>query len=90
MSARKGEPMQDKSDVDAVLEADARKLVSERVEPELAVFKAQLTRRLRSALGTWCQELNDRGGAMRDTRCGAVTNRFPGSAGAAQLMKPND
>lgn len=60
MSARKGELLQDKSDVEAVLDADARKLVSERVEPELAVFKEQLTRRVQAALETWCQELRDR------------------------------
>lgn len=60
MSARKGELLQDKSDVDAVLEADARKLIGERVEPELAVFKEQLTRRLHAALRSWCEELKDR------------------------------
>jgi len=60
MSARKVELLQDTSDVDAVLEADARKLIREQVEPELAVFKEQLTRRLQADLGSWCEELKDR------------------------------
>lgn len=63
MSARKGELLQDESDVEAVLEAEARKLVSARVEPELAVFKEQLTRRLQAALETWCQEQKGLGAA---------------------------
>jgi len=66
MSARKGELLQDKSDVDAVLEADARRLFREQVEPELAVFKEQLTQRLQAALGSWCLDLSDcRAAALR-------------------------
>jgi GTP-binding protein EngB required for normal cell division len=56
-AAKKRETLQAKSDFDALLEADGRKLVKERVEPDLEAFKRELKPRLEAALDTWYGEL---------------------------------
>jgi len=66
-AAKKRETLQAKSDFDALLEADARKLVRERVEPELDAFKHELISRLDAALDTWYGELRERGSAALQT-----------------------
>lgn len=62
-ATKKRETLQAKSDFDALLEADGRKLVKERVEPDLEAFKRELTSRLDAALDTWYGELRDQGSA---------------------------
>lgn len=62
-AVKKRETLQSKSDFDALLEADGRKLVKERVEPDLEAFKRELTFRLDAALDTWYGELRDQGSA---------------------------
>jgi GTP-binding protein EngB required for normal cell division len=62
-AVKKRETLQAKSDFDALLEADGRKLVKERVEPDLEAFKRELTFRLDAALDTWYGELRDQGSA---------------------------
>jgi GTP-binding protein EngB required for normal cell division len=61
--ARKQETLQARSDYDALLEADSRKLVKERIEPDLAVFQKQLLPRLLADLDGWYRELRGRGAA---------------------------
>lgn len=62
-STKKRGTLQAKSDFDALLEVDGRKLVKERVEPDLEAFKRELTSRLDAALDTWYGELRDQGSA---------------------------
>lgn len=62
-AARKQETLQAKSDFDALLEADGRKLVKERVEPDLEAFKRELLPRLVVALDGWYGELRGQGSA---------------------------
>ncbi len=62
-AAKKRETLQAKSDFDALLEAEARRLVKERVEPDLESFKRELVPRLHAALDARCGELRGRGSA---------------------------
>jgi len=62
-AAKKRETLQAKSDFDALLEADGRKLIKERVEPDLEFFKRELLPRLDAALDTWYGELRGKGSA---------------------------
>lgn len=62
-AVKKRETLQAKSDFDALLEADARKLVRDRIEPDLDVFKAALVPRLHTALDAWYDELRAQGSA---------------------------
>lgn len=62
-AARKQETLQAKSDFDALLEADGRKLVKERIEPDLEAFKRELLPRLDAALDGWYGELRGQGSA---------------------------
>jgi GTP-binding protein EngB required for normal cell division len=62
-AAKKRETLQAKSDFDALLEADGRKLVKERVEPDLEAFKRELTSRFDAALDSWYDELRGQGSA---------------------------
>jgi GTP-binding protein EngB required for normal cell division len=58
---KKQETLQAKSDFDALLEADGRKLVKEKVEPDLDAFKKTLVPRLLAALEDWYDELRPQG-----------------------------
>ncbi len=60
-AARKRETLQAKSDFDALLEADRKKLVRERVEPDLEAFKRAFVPRLYAALEAWYGELRAQG-----------------------------
>ena len=62
-AAKKRETLQAKSDFDALLEADGRKLVREMVEPDLEAFKGALVPRLHAALESWYGELCAQGSA---------------------------
>lgn len=55
-AAKKQETLQAKSDYDALLEADARKLLKKRIEPELERFEDELKQRLRTAVERWSDE----------------------------------
>jgi GTP-binding protein EngB required for normal cell division len=66
-AARKQETLQARSDYDALLEADSRKLVKEQIEPDLAAFQKQLLPRLLADLDGWYRELRGQGAAaMQD------------------------
>jgi GTP-binding protein EngB required for normal cell division len=56
-AAKKEETLQAKSDFDALLQADARRLVKDRIEPDLAAFKRALLPRLTAAVDRWYEEL---------------------------------
>ena len=60
---KKREALQAKSDFDVLLEADGRKLVREKVEPDLEAFKGALVPRLYAGLESWYGELRARGSA---------------------------
>ncbi|WP_448509956.1 dynamin family protein [Immundisolibacter sp.] len=62
-SIKKRETLQAKSDFDALLEADGKKLVREKVEPDLDAFKRTLVPRLLAALEDWYDELRRQGSA---------------------------
>jgi GTP-binding protein EngB required for normal cell division len=62
-AARKQETLQARSDYDALLEADSRKLVKERIEPDLAAFQKQLLPRLLADLDGWYRDLRGQGAA---------------------------
>lgn len=55
--AKKTETLQARSDLDALLEADTRKLIKDKVEPDIAVFKRELTQRLEAELPKWFEEV---------------------------------
>lgn len=55
-TTRKSEAMQARSDCEALLQTDARKLVKERVEPEIDTFKRELGARLELAVPGWLAE----------------------------------
>ena len=61
--ARKRETLQARSDFDALLEADGRRLVKDRIEPDLEAFKRSLLSRLSTVLDTWYKELRGQGSA---------------------------
>ncbi|MGH8233306.1 MAG: dynamin family protein, partial [Rhodanobacteraceae bacterium] len=54
--AKKTETMQARSDLDALLESDTRKLIRDRIEPDIAAFKRQLAGRLQAELQGWFEE----------------------------------
>jgi len=56
-AAKKAETLQAKADFDALLQADARRLVKDRIEPDLAAFKQALLPRLAAAVDGWYAEL---------------------------------
>lgn len=60
---KKQETLQARSDFDALLEADSRKLIKERIEPDLEAFKRALLPRLMAALDAWYGELRSQGAA---------------------------
>jgi GTP-binding protein EngB required for normal cell division len=62
-AAKKRETLQAKSDFDALLEADGRRLVKERVEPDLESFKRELVPRLDATLDARYCELRGQGSA---------------------------
>lgn len=62
-AVKKQEALQAKSDFDALLAAEGRKLVKDKVEPELDAFKNVLLPRLDAALGIWYAELRAAGSA---------------------------
>jgi GTP-binding protein EngB required for normal cell division len=62
-AAKKEETLQAKSDLDALLEADGRRLVKERIEPDIEAFKHELLMRLYTALDAWYEELRSQGAA---------------------------
>jgi GTP-binding protein EngB required for normal cell division len=62
-AVKKQEALQAKSDFDALLEAEGRKLVKGKVEPDLDAFKAALAPRLSAALDAWYGELRVQGSA---------------------------
>lgn len=53
--------LQSQSDLDALLEADTRKLLSQHVEPDLDAFAQALLIRIRGKLPTWYEELRVKG-----------------------------
>ena len=62
-SKKKHETLQARSDFDALLEADGRRLVKDKVEPDLEAFKRGLLLRLLADLNTWHDELLGQGAA---------------------------
>ena len=62
-AAKKEETLQAKSDLDALLEADGRRLVKERIEPDIEAFKHELLMRLYTAQDAWYEELRSQGAA---------------------------
>ena len=62
-AVKKRETLQAKSDFDALLEADGRKLIREMIEPDLEVFRGALVPRLHAALDAWYDELRAQGSA---------------------------
>jgi GTP-binding protein EngB required for normal cell division/predicted component of type VI protein secretion system len=50
---RKTETLQQRADLEALLQADARRLVKERVEPDIEAFKRKLAQRLDAAVPDW-------------------------------------
>lgn len=66
-AAKKQETLQARSDYEALLEADSRRLVREHIEPELEAFKRQLLPRLLADLDAWYDELRGQGSrALQD------------------------
>jgi len=62
-SIKKRDTLQAKSDFDALLEAEGKKLVREKVEPDLDAFRRTLVPRLHAALEDWYDELRPQGSA---------------------------
>ncbi|MDP1610418.1 MAG: dynamin family protein [Sulfuritalea sp.] len=62
-AVKKQETLQAKSDFDALLEAEGKKLVREKVEPDLEAFKATLVPRLHALLADCYDELRAQGSA---------------------------
>lgn len=60
-AVKKAEGLQTKADFEALLEADIRKLMKERVEPDLDAFKSALFARLDASLVTWYAQLRPQG-----------------------------
>jgi len=60
-AVKKGETLQARSDFDALLQADSRRLVKERIEPDLESFKHTLLPRLLTDLDAWYHELRGQG-----------------------------
>ncbi|HVC16936.1 MAG TPA: dynamin family protein, partial [Rhodanobacter sp.] len=64
---KKQQTLQAGSDHDALLEADARKLLGERIEPDLHAFTQTLLPRLHAALAGWYDELRSEGATALQT-----------------------
>lgn len=60
---KKQQTLQARSDLDALLDADVRRLLRERIEPDLAAFKQALLPRLLAALAEWYDALRGEGAA---------------------------
>ena len=58
---RQRESLQANTDLDALLDADTRRLIKDRMEPDLEEFKNALVARLETALGGWYEELRAQG-----------------------------
>lgn len=54
-AGKKAELQQARADLDALLDADGRKLLRQRVEPDLATFKTTLRQATLAKLGNWCE-----------------------------------
>ncbi len=54
-ASKKAELQQARADLDALLDAGGRKLLRQRVEPDLATFKATLRQAMLAKLGSWCE-----------------------------------
>ncbi len=54
-AGKKAELQQARADLDALLDADGRKLLRQHVEPDLASFKATLRQTTLAKLETWCE-----------------------------------
>ena len=54
-AGKKAELLQARGDLDALLDADGRKLLHQRVEPDLNSFKATLLRTTLANLDSWCE-----------------------------------
>jgi len=63
LSAKKVELVQNTTDAGAVLDAEVRRMVAERVEPELVIFKQRLAQQLQTELKGWYESLRDQGSA---------------------------
>lgn len=63
-AGKKAESLQAKSDFDALLEADSKKLVREHIQPEIEAFTKRLLPRLNTCLETWYAELRQKGSAV--------------------------
>ena len=82
---KKQETLQAKADLEALLEADGRRLLRQRVEPDLTAFKQELLHRLLASLDSWYDELRVQGAAtlqsgletrlVADVRCAFDTWR---------------
>jgi GTP-binding protein EngB required for normal cell division len=62
-ASKKAEALQARSDFDALLDADGRKLVRERIAPEIDALKKRLVARLNTLLQAWYTELRPGGSA---------------------------
>ena len=62
-AVKKAETLQARSDFDALLDADGKKLVRERIDPEIDAFRRRLLARLNALLKTWYADLRPRGSA---------------------------
>lgn len=62
-AVKKLETLHARDGFDALLEAESRKLVRERIEPDLAAFRTSLVPRLNALLNNWYDELRPRGSA---------------------------
>ena len=60
---KKAQTLRAKSDLDALLEADARKLLGQRIEPDLSAFAQALLPRLHAVLAVRYEELRTHGAA---------------------------
>jgi hypothetical protein len=63
-AVKKRETLQAKLDFDALLEADGRRLVKEKVETDLDAFEGILVPRLHDAIDSWYDELRTQGSAV--------------------------
>jgi hypothetical protein len=62
---RKAEVLQQRADLDALLQADARRLVKERVEPGIDAFKHELGERLHAVMPGWLADAEAQDAAPR-------------------------
>ncbi|MEO7067294.1 MAG: dynamin family protein [Rhodanobacter sp.] len=67
-ASKKAELQQSRADLDALLDADGRKLLRQHVEPELASFKATLRQTTLAKLDSWCEAGQGLGAAAFEAR----------------------